>query len=152
MVTVCAVGGWVVLMLNDAAVSPWGTVTVSDCGTDAQREPLLERTAVSPPAGAGPEIRMVPVTGKPPLTEVADSVRLVNCGRLAGLTISDTACFKPAAKSLAVMVAVTGAVTDVVLMVKLAEVWPAGMLTLNGASTAALLELRVMVAPPAGAF
>jgi hypothetical protein len=69
MVTVCVVHCGSGVTVTVALVAPVGTVT--EAGTVATLELLLTRVMVIPPDGAGPVSETVPVTGLPPVTEVA---------------------------------------------------------------------------------
>ena len=126
---------------------PW---TIIVAGTVAAAVFELDNETTSPPAGADPERKTVPVTGFPPSTVAGET--LTDAGPMGGgggVTVS--VALRVAPPNAPVIVADVDAVTDVVLTANAALEAPAGTVTLPG--TVATLELldRVTTAPPAGA-
>ena len=103
----------------------------------------------SPPAGAGPVRVTVPVDVEPPATEVGFSVRadrLAEAGAvIVRLAVRVSPLYEPE------IVATSVEATAVVETANVAEVEPAGTVTLAGTVAAAELELNATTMPPAGA-
>jgi hypothetical protein len=134
--------------VNVALVCPDCTVTLD--GTVATDVLLLDRFTLAPPEGAAPVNVTVPVELFPPLTLVGLSVSDESVtDEDAGLMVS-VAWFE-LLPSVAVIVAVVIAVTDVVVTVKFVLVDPAGTVTLLGTVALELLLLRLTTLPPEGA-
>lgn len=137
-----------VVTVKLALVCPADTVTVD--GTVATDVLLLERLTLAPPEGAAPVNVTVPVELLPPLTLVGLSVSDASVtDEDAGLMVSVACC--ELLPSVAVIVAVVVAVTDVVVTVKLVLVDPAAMVTLLGTVALELLLLKLTTEPPEGA-
>jgi len=133
----------VVVIVNVVELAPAGIVTVDDVLALV----LLEVTVtVSPPAGAGPFRVKVPVEDVPPITEAGLTVTPV---RVAGLMVRVAVTDVPF--RVAVIVADVDVATAVVVIVAVAEVAPAGTTMVAGGVALPLLEVNVMVSPPAGA-
>jgi hypothetical protein len=128
----------VVVIVKVAEVAPAGTVTVA--GTVAA-ELLDERFTTEPPVGAAFESVTVPVVLLPPTITfglIERPERIVGCrARVAESERPGTD---------AVIVALVSAATNGVVIVKLADVAPAGTVTLVG--TVAPLALSVTATPP----
>lgn len=87
---------------------------------------------------------------RPPRTLVGLSVSVLKVtAATAGFTVSVVVLLTP--RDAAVIVAAVLAVTDVVLMAKVAVVAPAGTVTDAGTTAAAELLVSVTTTPPAGA-
>ena len=130
----------VVLTVNVAEVAPASTVTVA--GSVALT--LLElRLMTAPPGPAGPLSVTLPVEDVPPRTE--DGVTVMPA-RPAGLTVKVADLL--VAPNVAEIVTVVAADTAVVLTVKVAELAPAGTVTVTGKVAVALLEERLTTMPP----
>jgi len=111
---------------------------------------LLDSVTVAPPAGAGAASVTCPVKETPPVTlerftETPD--RFTFCGPL-GFTVKLT---ETELDNEAVMVALIVEAGFVVVIPKVAEIWPAAMNTDDGQTTAGLLLDNATVAPLAGA-
>lgn len=127
-----------------AVVAPAGTVTVA--GTVPRLALLEVRFTTKPPVGATLLSVTVPVALLPPTTEAGANVRSVNAGALiARFAVPDLPL------AVAVIVAVTGAATPVVVTVKVPVVAPAATVTVAGTVAAALFDARLTVKPPVGA-
>jgi hypothetical protein len=124
-------------------VPPAGMVTLA--GTEAAAL-LSESWTTAPPAGAGPSITTVPVTGVPPVTLAR--LRLSAATR-GGTTVSEPVWVAPAYEPE--IVAVVAAATGFVVALKLALEAPAATVTLAGTETAPLLLESATCAPPAAA-
>ena len=133
----------VVVMVKVAVVAPAATVTV-DGGTALVTLEPNETTV--PPVGAAPLSVTVPVEEVPPWTDVGATVTLV---RAAGLMVSVAFCETP--PCVPVMVAKTALPTAEVLMTKVAEVAPAGTVTLPCTVALVLLQVRDTPTPPTAA-
>jgi hypothetical protein len=122
-----------VVIVKVATVDPATMVTLA--GTCAADVLLVCRVTIAPPAGAAPFKVTVPVEVFPPTTEVGF---LAIAESVAALTVRVVVCAMPY-----VPVIVTGvlAVTGVVVMVKVALVDPAAILTLPGTWATAVLLL-----------
>lgn len=139
-----AVTGLVVIV-NVALVSPPGMVT--DAGTAATAGLLLDNATITPFDGAAPLRVMVPDVALPPVTLGGSSVADVTAG---GRTVNVADCVTPANEPE--IGTCVDAETGVVMMLKVALVAPAGIVT--DAATAATDPLpldSVMTAPLAGA-
>ena len=104
------------------------------------------KLTIIPPVGAVPLRVTVHVEDVPPVTEVGETV---NVDRDGGVTVS--VVVTNGEPLLAVIVALTLVAVGVVLIVKLADVAPAGTVTLVGVDAYALLEVSGTVDPPEGA-
>lgn len=129
--------------VNVAVDEPAGTVT--EAGTVAAVLLLVRATAV-PPVPAGPESVTVPVDVEPPTTVVGFKVS--DC-------TTEGSTFRTAVNVLVPRLAeikaeVTVETADVVI-VKVADVDPAGTITFAGGTALALFEARTTVVPPVGA-
>jgi hypothetical protein len=133
-----------VVTVKVAEVFP--AVTVTFAGTVAAAVlPLASDTEI-PPVGAAPLRVTVPVALFPPTTLVGFSVTLDTDG---GFMVRVAFALPP---RVAVTVAVATAATGWVVTVNVAEVLPAGTVTLLGTVAADVLLLeRVTAAPPIGA-
>ena len=89
IVAVCFFETFVVLMVNSADF--WPAVTDTCDGTTACVEEL-DNATTTPPCGAEPFRCTRPVTGLPPITEVALRVRFESA---AGFTVSEACCCPP---------------------------------------------------------
>ena len=120
--------------------------TVIEAGTEADEE-LSVRLTVVPAAGAGPVKVTVPVEPFPPTTVVGF--------KLTEYSVTDEATVNAAVLLMlpyfAVMVALWDDVTVVVVMVKVAFVFPAVTVTDVGSDAAEELSLRVIDMPAEGA-
>jgi len=105
--------------------------------------PLLASTIVVPPVGAMPFSVRVPVELLPPATFAGFSVIVFAAG---GMTVS----VPPTVAPLTVIAAVVAAETGVVVIIKVPDVVPAGMVHDTGFA-AVLLLTSVSVKPPFGA-
>jgi hypothetical protein len=139
-----------VVIVNVADVLPEGTAT--EVGTVAAAVLLLCRATLTPPVGAGPVRVTVPVEDPPPLTLVGltvTDVRLTGGVVTVGVTVSVALWFEPKEP---VMITAVLALTALVLMEKVALVFPAVITTLAGVCAAAVLLLdSATAAPPLGA-
>lgn len=131
-----------VLTVKMAVVWPAGTVTLAGTWAAAL---LLDRVTMIPPVGAGPVSVTVPVDEFPPATGFG--LRTMD-DSLGSLITRPVLCVVP---QKAVIVAVVLLVTGLVVTMKVAVVWPAGMVTEAGTWAAALSEESVTSAPPVGA-
>ena len=125
--TFCRITTALVVIVKLAEVWPAGIVT--DGGT-WQLELLEASDTVTPPEGAGALKLTTPVSEPPPVTDRADSDSPFSETDTMALIVRLAEAELPLA--LAVIVAFTGALTLEVVMVKLAEVWPAGIVTDGG--------------------
>ena len=133
-----------VVIVKVAVVDPAAMVTLA--GTCAADVLLLCKVTTAPPEGAAPFKVTVPVELFPPTTEVGF---LAIEESVAALTVRVVVRVMP---YVPVIVTDVFAVTGVVVMVKVALVDPAAMVTLEGTcATAVLLLCKVTSAPPAGA-
>ena len=130
----------VVVIVNVAVFEPAGTVTLA--GTTALVLPDLRETT-SPPGPAFPLNVTVPVELLPPTTEVGDKVMLV---RAAGVMVSVADCVDE--PRVALTVAAIELETAVVVMVKVVESEPAGIVTEAGVAALVTLDDNVTSAPP----
>ena len=137
----------VVVMAKVAEVAPAAAVTLA--GTDATAELELERETTAPPGGAGPfNAAVLLVEGAlPPNMLLGERVSEEST---IGLTVNATVLVTPPKVAEIFTAVVT--VTNVVLMVKEAEVAPAATVTIAGTEATAGLELETVTSvPPAGA-
>jgi hypothetical protein len=131
--------------LKLADVCPAPMVTVASTWTSGL---LLARLTTNPPAGAGAFRVTVPVSPDPPITTLAD--RVSPDTQITGLTVTEMEA--PAQPfTLAVILARTLLRTVPVVMLKVAEICPAGMNTVAATCTSGRLLCRLTVKPPAGA-
>ena len=139
----------VVVMEKFALRAPARTVTLA--GTLATVALVLDKVTMAPPTGAAVVSVTVPVLPVPPTTLVGLTVtedKLAGGG--TGLTVSTAE--RETALKVPVIDSTVEAVTDVVVMEKVALVAPAATVTLAGTvATAVLALLRPTTAPPAGA-
>ena len=130
-----------------ALVCPAGIVTVA--GVLAALGLELASVITKPPTGAGPEIVTVPVTTveELPCTVDGDTATETSVGAL----IVKFAVLEAPPARVPVMVAITLALTAVVLTVNSTAVWPAGTVTDAGSVAAVLFDDKVTTVPPTGA-
>jgi hypothetical protein len=136
--------------VNDAAVSPAGTVTLA--GTVAADVLPLVSATTTPPVGAAALRATVPVLLVPSTTVSGFRLRPVSVGLddAAGDTVRTAE--RDAPPEVAVIVTWLVVVTDVVVTGKVVLVAPPAIVTLAGTDAAALLLLvRATACPPAGA-
>jgi hypothetical protein len=135
----------VVMMVKVALVAPAAIVTLA--GTCAAVVLLLDRVTTAPPKGARPLSVTVPVELLPPTTEVGLLVSDDSTGALTVRVVVRATPYVPE-----IVTEVFTATGDVVI-VNVALVAPAAIVTLAGTWTADVLLLdRVTTAPPMGAF
>jgi hypothetical protein len=130
--------------VNGAVAAPAGTVTVAgsvSAGTE------LERPTETPPVGAGPDSLTLLVFDVVPDTIVSGDI--VTDESTGGITVKPVLAV--IAPSDAWMVATAVALTAVVVMLKVAELAPAAMVTLAGTLAAAFKLESETVFPPDGA-
>ena len=133
-----------VVMVNVAVRAPAAMVTLAS--TCAAAVLLLDSVTNAPAGGAAPFKVTVPVELLPPTTEVG---LLVTDDRLAAFTVKVAVLATP---RVAVITEEVCAPTPSVVTVNVAEVLPAGTVTLAGTVAAAVLLLEsVTTAPPVGA-
>ena len=132
-------------MLKTTDVRPNPTVTLE--GTVAALA-LLRSTTTTPPVGAGPDSRTVPVTLLPPVTAEADN-EMLDSVTGAGLMLKDAVWEAPL--YVAVIVADWLAVTEFVAMLKGVDVRPDVTVTLAGTVAALALLRKATTTPPTGA-
>ena len=114
--------------------TPAGNVTLEGTLTAL---PLVRSVTTTPPVGAGPESRTVPVTLVPPVTEELVKDRLVSVTVTAGTFEIVRVAVRVTPAYVAVIVGVWLEVTALVAIVKVTEDWPAGTVTLAGTCAAA---------------
>ena len=140
------------VIVKFALVAPAAIVTLA--GTVAALVWLLDRVTTAPPLGAALVSVTVPCEVFPPVTVVGfkDSVDKLAGGGGGGTGVTVSAAVRVVPLKVAEMVTLLFAVTETVVIVKLALVAPAGTVTLAGvdATAEALLD-RVTTAPPVGA-
>lgn len=123
-----------VVIVNVAVVDP--ALTVTELGTFAiVVVPDVSVTAVPPDGAALPRVT-VPVDVFPPTTEAGLSVTPVTTG---GVTVRTAVLLEDEAASDAVMVTLVDFVTADVEIANVAEVAPAGIVTVAGTVAAAVL-------------
>jgi hypothetical protein len=145
IVAVCGEATVVVVTVKVAEVEPCATVTLA--GTDAAAL-LLERFTTKPPERAAIVNVIVPVDGDPAITDAGLS-EIEDRATPGGFNVREAV--RTVEASVAVIVAVVIAPTDVVVTVKVLETAPARMVTEAG-TTADPLELdSETVFPPVGA-
>lgn len=130
-------------IMNVAEVAPCGTVT--DAGTEALVL-LTDNWITEPPTGAGADKVTVPVIDAPPTTEYGETDRFSSVAWLM-VSVAELVC----EATFAVIVEVIGAPTLNVVIVKLAEVAPAAIITDEGNDAYPLLALSATITPPVGA-
>jgi hypothetical protein len=139
-----------VVIVNAALVPPAGILT--DAGTVAVEGAELESDTVSPPAAAAPVRVTVPAAGVGPATLAGLTVteERSGCTVGSGVTVSEIACVTPV--YVPVKVALVLLPTAKVLIEKVADVEPPGMVTLAGRVAIPASEVaRVTTAPDDGA-
>ena len=132
-----------VLTVNVAVVWPAGTVTFAGTVTGS----LLDSVTTVPPAGAGEDRMIVPVTGFPPTTVGALKVNARTGEACGPVTVMVAALWLPLID--AVMVAEPAATP---VTVKLAEVEPAATFTDAGTVATPVLLLDKVTAEPVEAL
>ena len=133
----------VVLIVKVADVLPAKIVVVA--GTVAEAS-LLDSDITRPPVGAAVRIDTVPVLELPATTDVGfKTTEMSGGGLMVNLAATETAPWVP------VRVAITWAGTATVFTVNVAEVLPAGIVTVAGITAAFWLVDRLTTIPPAGA-
>src|SRR5271165_4640196 len=131
-------------MVKVAAVAPAATVTLA--GTWITAALLLDNATTAPAEGAGPFSATVPVAEFPPSTDVGLTETLLS---VAAATVSVALAVAP---SVPVILTGVSAATALVVMVKVADVAPAGTAMLAGTCAADVLLLEsVTIAPLVGA-
>jgi hypothetical protein len=134
------------VIVNVPVVAPAGIVI--DAGTVAAAVALELRSTVKPPVGAGPAMVTEPVEEVPPTTEVGLRVSAVTIG---ALTVKVPVFVEPAFVWPAAIVAVIAAAwfveTAVVVILKVAFVLPAVIVTEAGRVAAALPDVRFTTVP-----
>jgi len=118
---------------------------VIDPGTVAE---VLDdvKVTIAPPVPAGPESVTVPVDVLPPVT--VEGLSVILCS-VAGVIVRVVVTGVPV--RVAEMVAEVLAFTDKVVMLKFAEVFPAGTVTVDGGVAFALLDANFTTIPAVGA-
>ena len=133
-------------MLTENVAVNCPAATVTDAGTVAAEGLLLISVTAIPPVGAGPFSVTVPIELSPPVTDVGFRLsEVTDRGLIARVAVL------VAVPREAVIVAVTAVATEVVLIVKVALVAPAGTVTVAGVVALALLDDTLMTVPPVGA-
>jgi hypothetical protein len=145
MVTEAVAATGAVVVVNVTPVAPAGTVT--EDGTAATEESLLDKDMATPLLGAGPLRITVPVEELPPVN-LAGAIE--TDVRVGGRTVREAVWVAPL--EAAVMVMAVDAATAVVATVNVALVAPAGTVTEGGrAATEGSLLDKETTAPPLGA-
>jgi len=137
----------VVEVVKVAVVLPEATVT--DAGTVTPLAVLLlERLTAVPPVGAGLESVTVPVELVPPITEVGLRVTPLRTGAVTAIVVVFVVL-----PSVALIVAEILAVTGVVAVVNVPDVFPTATVTDDGTVTPLATSLldRLTTVPPVGA-
>jgi hypothetical protein len=129
--------------VNVAESAPSETVTLEGTVTELT---LLLNATLTPPVPAGPLSVTVPVDDPPPGTEVGFRVTPV---KARGSMVNEAPI--DVVDRLAVIFAVVFVVTDLVAMLKVAEVSPAGTTTLPDTIAALALLASLILSPPVGA-
>jgi hypothetical protein len=133
-----------VVTVNVVLEAPAGIV--ADVGTWATEVLPLVRATTAPAGGAAPLSVSVAVDCPPPVTVLGFKVSDVNAATVTVRVVVRVAPYTP------VIVTDVEAPTPLVVIVNVAVLAPAGIVTLAGTSAAAVLLLcRVTTAPPAGA-
>ena len=144
MVTLVEDATVLVVILNFADVAPASTVTVA--GTVATGEELVSETT-APPGGAGPfKVTVLFVEDEPPDREAGERTMEATA---TGLTVRVAGLVTP--PYAAEMVTLVVAATFEVAMLNLAEVAPAGTVTLGGSVAEGSELVNATIAPPDGA-
>jgi len=146
MVALVAMATPRVEILNVAVEEPDGIVTLA--GTVALR--LLDfRVITNPAVGAVTFIVTVPVAEVPPSSDVGDRVKVSSCSGLMARTADLET--KPYFAEIVVLVATE---TPTVVMLNVAELLPAGIVTVDGTVASTLLDFndRVVPSAPAATF
>lgn len=138
-----------VVTVNVALVAPAVTVTVE--GTVAADVLLEVRATDVPPVGAGVPRVTVPVEGLPPTTDVGFRETAVTTGGVTVRVALTVEVPLDEAVNVAVMVTEVDEATGFVFTVKVVDVAPAGIVTVDGIVAEVELDVRLMVYPPAGA-
>ena len=139
-----------VFTVNVVDVAPPAAFTLAGTGASDAFELLSATTA--PPLGAAADRVTVPVTGLPPTMLGLSNVNVASVGGGgggAGFTVTVVVLVTPAYEADSVTEVV--AVTDDVVMPKVAELPPCGTVTLAGTATALLALDSETFVPPAGA-
>ena len=132
IVALTAVDTASVVTSNVAVVPPAGTVSLPG-GTAVLA--LEDRLIVTPPVGAGVDNVIVPVEDTPPTTDAGDRERFANSpGTTVKMAVAESSL------ALAVMVTAVDAATAAVVIEKLADVAPAGTVTVTGGTAVAELD------------
>lgn len=131
-------------MPNVAVVWPAGIVTLAGTVTSGL---LLSNRTMAPPAAAGPLSDTVPATLARLEAVAPESAKEASVGAWT----CRAADAPHAVLAAALIVADTAAGVGVVVIAKLAAVWPAAIFTKFGTCTKGLLLSRLTGAPPAGA-
>jgi len=100
----------------------------------------------TPPAGAARKSVTVPVAELPPVTDVGERLTPPSSDG----SIVKVADFVPVPNAAAIVAATLPETTEVVI-VNVAELAPAGIVSVEGIEALVLLELNLIVMPPAGA-
>jgi hypothetical protein len=129
---------------NVALIDPAGIVTLA--GTVSALVLLLDSVTTKPPVGAGALIVTVPVT----LVPIRPVVGLTDTAEAAGGVTVNVADFE-LPDTVAVMVAMVFALTELVVTVAVVDVAPAGTVTVAGTLAEPLLLERATVTPAAPA-
>jgi hypothetical protein len=135
-----------VRIVNAAVLTPAAIVTA---GGTVIEELLLDRITNAPPDGAPLESVIMPLAGVPPTTDGGVTAIAVSTAA-SGVTFRTAVRVVPAAD--AAIVTSVGAVTDVVVMVNVAVVWFAAIVTPAGTVTIVELADNAMASPPGGAI
>jgi hypothetical protein len=136
--TVVLVWTGMLVNVNVVLVDPAGIVTVA--GTVPAAGVSEDRLTGNPPTGALLLIVTVPVEGVPPMTDVGFITTVASVGAvIASGALADVPSAEPE------MLAVTFDGTITVVTVKVAELEPAGMVTVAGTVAAALSDARLTV-------
>jgi len=132
-----------VVTLKVPVVAPAAIVAVAGTVAAALSE---ARLTLSPPVGAALLIVIVPVEPLPPTKPVGFRLTPVTFG-----PVTPSVAVLLEEFAIAVIVAVRSTPTTAVVILKLAVVAPAGIVTDEGTVTEAELEVRAIASPPAGA-
>jgi mannose/fructose-specific phosphotransferase system component IIA len=135
-----------VATVNVAVLLP--ATTVTEAGTVAEAL-LLERETAAPPVGAAALKVRVPVTDVPPVTLAGFTLTDDRATLVAGVIVSAAVLLTPL--QVAVRVAETEDVTELVATVNVAVVLPAATVTVAGTVAEALLLASETKIPPVGA-